>query len=226
VNSSSIVAPFTDLSGFASGKVKVIHNGITPLAASDNGAAIRNEARIPVDAFVIGTVARLAIQKRIDRLAEALALLPANVHCIVAGEGTRRAEIERVIEQYGIGSRFHLLGHRDDVANVIAAMDVYVVSSDSEGLSNAMLEAMSAGKPVVSTDVSGAADALAPSAEHDAAGIIVERSPQAIADGVSTLMRDRQLRARLADSAARRAASGFSIRQMLDEWEAFLAAAP
>lgn len=225
VNSSAMVAPFASLDGFDAERVHVIHNGVTAPVTRRNPLLIRDEIGIPGDAFVIGTVARLAIQKRIDRMVEAVSLLPSDVHCIIAGEGTRRAEIETEIDKRGIRDRVHLIGHRNDVPDIMSALDVFVLSSDTEGLSNSMLEAMSLRKPVISTDVSGARDALARRDGDGPSGIIVDFSAGAIADAVNQLRADAALRARLGESAGHRAVRSFSFEVMLDRWEALLASA-
>lgn len=122
-----------------------------------------------------------------------------------------------------MGGRVHLLGQRDDIADVLDALDVFVVSSDKEGMSNAMLEAMSVGIPIVSTGVSGAADALTPTYGTDAPGIIVEFSAAAIAEAVNGILADPVLRSRMAAAARARAAEDFSMDRILDRWESFLA---
>jgi glycosyltransferase involved in cell wall biosynthesis len=222
VNSATIARSFVLLDGFESDRVRVIHNGVEPLSARKSRDVARADLGIQPGSFLIGTVARLAIQKRIDRLVEAVSLLPENVQCVVAGEGTRKAEIEAVINERGVSSRVRLLGHRNDVGDFLSALDAYVVSSDSEGLSNAMLEAMSLGKPVVSTAVSGAEDALGARSRDDAAGLIVDRTPDAIASAIRELMDHPRLAAQLGATAAHRAANEFSVERMLDEWESFL----
>jgi glycosyltransferase involved in cell wall biosynthesis len=221
VNSTSIANSFI-ASGVDGARVRVIHNGVAPLVRTVEKTQARKAFGLPPDAVVIGAAARLAIQKRIDRLAEAVAILPQNVHCIVAGEGTRRSDIESVVRQKNLSSRFHLTGHLDNIQNFLSALDIYVVSSNSEGLSNSMLEAMSLGIPVVSTDVSGARDALIAGNDSQPGGIIVERDAAAIAAGVRRLADDDVLRAAMGASARERAVGNFSLEKMLDQWERFL----
>jgi glycosyltransferase involved in cell wall biosynthesis len=222
VNARRMAKPFIDLPGFDGSKVRVIWNGVrTPRPRHDPGA-VRRELGLADKAFVIGTVGRLAKQKRIDRLIDAAALLP-DVHCVVAGDGTRRKALEERMYQKGVAGRIHFLGERDDTADVIDALDVFVVSSDTEGLSNAMLEAMSRGRPVVSTPVSGAEDALGADSNEPPAGVITEFSPESLAGAIAQLRDDRARVAVLGDSARSRAQTRFSLDRMLDSWEEFLA---
>lgn len=222
VNARRIAGSFTAIQGLDNGKLRVIPNFVSVTPGYERSIDVRREEKIPGDAFVIGTVARLAKQKRIDRLIEATSLIP-DIHCVIAGEGAMRPMLEAKVRDLGIGSRVHLLGNRDDVTGVLDSLDVFVVASDSEGLSNAMLEAMARGVPVVSTDVSGADDALARDAEGQAAGIITSFSPPAIAVEVKRLMNDAELRQAMGQEGRERAQTRFSRNAILRAWEEFLA---
>jgi glycosyltransferase involved in cell wall biosynthesis len=217
--------PFMELKGFNASKVRVIWNGVRAPQPKHEPGAVRRELGFSDDVFVIGTVSRLAKQKRIDRLIDAVASLP-DVQCIVAGDGTRRKALEEHMYRRKVADRVHFLGERDDTADVIDALDVFVVSSDTEGLSNAMLEAMSRGCAVVSTPVSGADDALAGDASDPPAGIVTEFRSQSIAEAIAQLRDDPARRSSLGDSARSRALSRFSLDRMLDSWEEFLFSLP
>jgi glycosyltransferase involved in cell wall biosynthesis len=222
VNATRIRPAFDALPGLGPGRVSVIHNGVDAPLRQQVAGAVRAELGIAPDAPVVGAVARLAPQKRLDRLLRAVAALPADVHCIVAGDGEERAPLAALADELGIAGRVHFLGHRDDTGDVLAALDVYVVSSDREGLSNAMLEALAAGVPVVSTPVSGADDALEPLADGTAPGVVIGFSVDALAATLRHLLADAELRARMAVAARARAAERFSVDAMLDRWEAVL----
>jgi glycosyltransferase involved in cell wall biosynthesis len=223
VNANRIADAFRALRASGEYDVRVIPNSVPATAHASRSAKVRLELGIPATAFVIGTVARLAKQKRIDRLVETTSLLDG-VHCIIAGDGTRRAEVEAKIRELAVQHRVHLLGNRDDVSDVMDALDVFVVASDSEGLSNAMLEAMERGVPVVSTDVSGAEDALGPDDARRSAGFITPFTASALADAVNRLMRDADLRHAMGEEARTRVATRFSRAAMLSAWEEFLGA--
>ena len=225
VNARRIVAPFATLDGFAAERVALIHNGVSIPEARERGSALRSELGIAPDCVVVGTIARLAIQKRIDRLLEVAALLPDNVHVVVAGDGTRREDLEQLSAQRGLTGRVHFLGHRDDKEAVFDVLDLFVITSDTEGLSNAMLEAMARGIPVVSTPVSGAAEALLADESGPATGIVTEFEADTIAAAIVPLIGDPEQRAALGAAARERAKRLFSIETMLDKWEAFLAPA-
>ena len=206
----------------AAERVVVIYNGVPTLPAQTPTRDIRAEYGIPRAAIVVGAVARLAQQKRLERLVEAITLLPVNVHALIVGDGEERAALEAAIARHGVSDRVHLAGQQDDIAAFHAAMDVFVVCSDQEGMANAMLEAMAAGVPVVSTPVSGAAEALEPAPGGVGPGLIADGfSPDVIAVELRALTDDTQLRAAMS-VAAIRASERFTIDRMVDSWERLL----
>jgi glycosyltransferase involved in cell wall biosynthesis len=225
VNARRMRPAFAGLPGLGPDRVVVIHNGVGVPARRRPPGAVRAALGIAPQTAAIGAIARLATQKRLDRLLRAVARLP-EVHCIVAGDGEERARLEALAAELGIESRIHFLGHRTDTGDVLDAIDLFVVSSDREGLSNSMLEALAAGVPVVSTPVSGADDALEPLANGTAPGEIVGFSADELASALRRLLADPGRRAEMADAARRRSAERFGMDAMLARWEALLAGQP
>ena len=118
----------------------------------------RREARrllgIPDGAKVVGTAARLAVQKApLDMVRAIAALGRRDVYMVWLGDGVLRAKTERLIEKEGISDRFLLVGERDDVPRLLPAFDVFAISSRWEGLPCSVVEAMTCGIPVVATAV-------------------------------------------------------------------------
>jgi glycosyltransferase involved in cell wall biosynthesis len=204
-------------------RVVTIQSGVpTPERAAPPGA-VRRALNLPASMQVIGAVARLVKQKRFDRLLYALAALPEHVHCVLAGEGEERPALEQLAQELGLQSRVHLLGWRNDVGDVLDALDVFVVSSDRESMCNAMVEAMAAGVPVVSTRVSGAVEALAPNSEGEAAGEVVGFDVAELSACLSRLLADPMRRRCMANAAARRARECYGLERLIDQWETVLA---
>jgi glycosyltransferase involved in cell wall biosynthesis len=214
---------YLSLPGWTEERIATIYNGVRQPSRTQEPGAVRRSLGLGPQHRVIGTVARLVDQKRQDRLLHALAALPADVHCILAGDGDMRKPLERLGRQLALDSRLHFLGHRDDVGDVLDAMDVFVICSDLEGMSNAMLEALAAGVPVISTPVSGAAEALRPLPGGTAPGEIVEFSSEALAAALDRLLRDPERRRAMAEAAVQHARTRFDFDRMVDEWERVLA---
>jgi len=218
VNAHSLHAPFdTSLAAGSRVRVTTIPNGVEMPHASLARAEARRALGIPGDAFVVGTVARLVTQKRIDRLLHALAV-DTRVHAVITGEGALRAELETLAATLGVRERAHFTGARENIGDVHAALDAYVVTSDQEGMSNAMLEALASGLPVVSTPVSGADEALL---GEPRCGLVVEGSPVQLASAFDTL-RDDTVRAALGAAGARVATERYGLATMVDAWHRLL----
>lgn len=197
-------------------KARVIPNGIDPadFASPTGGPALRTELGIPENAALVGSVGLLNDAKGYDLLVAAAAHLPAEVHLLIVGNGEREQALRRQAEELGLGERLHLAGWRDDLGAAHDAMDVFVLSSRWEGLPYALLEAMAAGLPCVSTDVNGSRDVFA---TDPPCGVLVPREdPVALADGLAQVLGDDSLRARLAAAGPARVAQAFTKDAMVD----------
>jgi glycosyltransferase involved in cell wall biosynthesis len=223
LNTETIRAPYlAAVPGLEPARVVTIYDSISVPEPRCTPGELRRSLGLPPEAQVFGAVARLAEQKRFDRLVRALAVLPHHVHCILAGEGGEQEPLASLSAELGVRSRLHLLGFRSDVADVLDALDVFVVSSDLEGMSNAMLEALSVGLPVISTPVSGAAEALDPLTDGVAPGEIVDFGYEAIAAALARLLADPERRRLMGEAAIQRSRERFSLGRMLDQWETVL----
>jgi glycosyltransferase involved in cell wall biosynthesis len=223
LNADAMRAPF--LAGDPAldpAKVVTILDGVRAPVRTGEPGGVRRELGIPADALVVGSVARLAGQKRFDRLLRALAMLPEPVHCLIAGDGPAMEGIRAVAAELGMLDRVHLAGFRRDVGDVLSAMDVFAISSDREGFANAMLEAMASGIPVVSTDVSGAREALDAAPGEPRVGIVTGFGEAELAEAIGGLLRDGDARRRMGEAARERALRRFGEERFLDEWERLL----
>jgi glycosyltransferase involved in cell wall biosynthesis len=207
--------------GLDPARVVAIPTGVRVPQRRKPAGALRRELGIPEEARVLGTLAHLAPHKRHERVVHVLAGLPEDVHYLAAGAGPRRAELEALAGALGVGGRLHLLGPREDVGDVLAALDLYVVSSAREGMSNAMLEALASGVPVVSTPVSGAAEALGPLGDGARPGLVVE--PEALGDAIARLLAEPAELRRMGDAARRAGRERFSYARMISDYERLLA---
>jgi glycosyltransferase involved in cell wall biosynthesis len=194
-------------------RLVMIANGVRHSPAGPSG--IREELRLgPCDRLVV-SVGNLYPVKGHQHLVDAMALLtdphPA-VHLAIAGRGDLADVLTARARERGLADRVHLLGLRSDVSAVLAAADVFVMPSLSEGLPLALLEAMFAGCPIVASDVGEVGAALA----HGDAGVLVEPgNPPQLAAAVSDLLANPARARSFGDRALRRATEVYTVSNMV-----------
>jgi glycosyltransferase involved in cell wall biosynthesis len=134
----------------------------------------------------------------------------------IAGDGPLREALVERAAALGVSDRVRLLGHRTDVEQVYAAGDVFVLSSESEGLSNTILEAMASGLPVVATRVGGADEMV----QYGVTGYLVpSRSPERLAAALKSVIGDRAAGRAMGMAGRARAEAEFSLRSMVRRYE-------
>jgi glycosyltransferase involved in cell wall biosynthesis len=150
--------------------------------------SVRRDLGLSAGDEVIGTVGRLERVKRLDILLDAVAVLdrPSAI-VVVAGEGSCRTALEARAKALGLTDRVRWLGLRNDAREIHQAFDVYVQSSETEGVSNAVLEAMALETPVVATAVGGTGELI----DDDVHGLLVPKNnPEAIAQAIARTLDD------------------------------------
>lgn len=153
-------------------------------------AQVRRELGLPGDLPLVGLVARLDHRaKGHQELFGALALLRERqpFRALIVGGGRRQAEMAQLVTELGIDHLVHFLGNRTDVPRLLAAMDLFVLPSHSEGVSLAVLEAMAAGLPVIVSRVGGLPEIVH---DGDTGLLIPPRDVQALAAALKRLLAD------------------------------------
>ena len=205
------------------GRLEVIPKGVEPPAVVPDRNRARDRYGLPRDGVVVGVVARLVPEKRIDRFIEAVARVPGCT-AIVVGDGPLRSELEEQARHLGEVDRIRFLGHLDDPWSAFAALDLLVVSSDRESMANTMLEALSIGVPILSTPVSGSYDVLVDGVDPDAppGRVVSDFHPGSLAAALQRIVHEPAQRARMAAAAAERSSSRFAMGPYVDRWESTL----
>jgi glycosyltransferase involved in cell wall biosynthesis len=141
------------------------------------------------------------------------------VEFVLAGDGPLRPEIERQAAELGLTERVIFLGDRRDISAVLASIDVAVLTSDSESLSNVILESMAAGLPVVAYNVGGNVELVDPLANDQRGALVAARNESEFARAVLRLLSDANLRRQQGENARRFVEENFSLVRILQRYE-------
>jgi glycosyltransferase involved in cell wall biosynthesis len=196
--------------GLAEDKVVVIGNGLPASAFAETPCALPRRPGL----LRVGMIARMnARAKNHSTFLRAAARLQGkftNLEFVLVGDGPLRTELEREAESLGVAGQVRFLGDRRDIAAILASLDVSVLPSASESLSNAILESMAAGVPVAATRVGGNPELIT---EDRGVLFAPENLDEAVA-AIETLLRDPARRAELGSNARRFTQAHFGAEGM------------
>lgn len=209
------------LGGHARSRIDVIGNGV-PIPDALTAAARENlrEHLGVVDGRCLALfVGRLVDQKNIACLLDALAMLPASRRPVLAlaGDGPLRMSLSERADALGIRDQVRFLGERADTTQLMQAADMLILPSHEEGLSNALLEAMAAGCPVIASAVGGNLELI----DHEHTGLLFpDDSRVVLAEAMSRLIDDPVLRQRLSQQALQKVERQHSIAALVKATQA------
>jgi len=222
------VSVFDRNRGLASGighpsQYRVLRSGIdASLYVAPVGARERLRATLGVapQDVLVGSIANFKPQKGpldfIEAARRARSSEP-RLRFFMAGDGALRPAVERAIVDADLGGAVHLLGWRDDVPELLASMDILLLTSLFEGLPRVVLQAMAASVPVVATDTGGVAEVVI---ERETGRLVPPGVPAAAAEAIVALARDEGMRRRIATAARSRLGDEFDNRRMVRDLEA------
>jgi len=171
-------------------KVSVMENSVDYerfTKVSISKADAKQMLGLPPDAFVFGTVGRLAPTKGLSYLIEAFSKVKEKIpsaHLVLFGDGACRAELEQHASNLSCRDLIHFLGHRDNIEQLIKGMDVFILSSIAEGMPRAILEAMAAGIPCIATEAGGIPEIIN---SRDVGILVPPMDENALAEAMITL---------------------------------------
>ncbi|MFM9941661.1 MAG: glycosyltransferase [Hyphomicrobiaceae bacterium] len=223
-NSRRVVADLLD-EGCPRNRLGLIYNGtdLTAFDADLDRAAMRHSLGVGPEDLMAVMVANLITYKGHFDLFRALALakprLARPVKIILAGRDDGiQAELTAEAKRLGISENVSFLGLRSDVAAILKAADIGLLTSHEEGFANAVIEGMAAGLPMLVTDVGGNAEAVLDGVN----GLVVPaRSPEPLAEALVRLAGDDDLRARFGAKSRARAEQHFTLEACVDRYQAF-----
>ena len=209
--------------GLKTDALSMLYNGIDAnLWRRENGNAIlREELGLNQNDFLIGTVARIDYDKDLPTFFKVVKLLVAqvpNVRFVIVGDGKgdELAKAKHQAEQIGLKDSISFTGHRDDLLNVYPSLDIFLMTSITEGLPNTILEAMAMEVPVVSTSVGGVPELIV-DGEH---GFLCSvGDAEALSRKVIELIQNSGLRIKFAQNARKRVEEDFSFDQRVRRLE-------
>ncbi len=202
-------------------KVEVVPNGIRTDSpeGSPSPESIRAAQGIPENALVIGTVGRMAEVKRQDLILHAMAKLSKaipNVHALLVGDGDQRGKLQELADELGIANRVHFAGYQASPEHYLKAMDVFALTSRSEGFPVSLLEAWLAGVPTVCSAVGGIPNVVT----HDVDGLLFPSGDEGtLVALLSHILTDRDTRVRLGQAGNRIVHERYSLNRMATEYE-------
>jgi glycosyltransferase involved in cell wall biosynthesis len=206
-------------------KCSFVPNGIDTSRFSQvpNAVATRRTcAGIPAAALVVGTVGRLTEVKRQSSLIRGFAALLSQLptipfHLLVVGDGPERANLESLTDELGIRNRVTFSGYQPQPENYLGLMDIFVLTSRSEGMPLAVLEAWAAGLPVVATRVGGLPQLI----QHGITGLLVEfDNISELTTSLGQLASNRDLACRLGTAGKQVVSEHYDVQRMWDKYQA------
>jgi glycosyltransferase involved in cell wall biosynthesis len=194
-------------------KVRVVHNGVDleRFAPREPSGPLRRALGVADGARVVVSVGRFVAFKGYAHLLDAAALLDARspgVHWVLVGEGELRDGLEAQTRRLGLAPQVHFTGWRDDIPDLLALGDCFVLPSVEEPFGRVLIEAMAMARPIVATDAGGVPEIVV----HGETGLLVPpAAPDRLAAAVGALLGDPPRAARLGAAGRRRAESAFSL---------------
>jgi len=199
-------------------KLETVYNGIdlNKFRVHPGSAGIRRELGVAAGAPLVGTVGRLDWYKAHQHFIQAAKLVKEampGARFLIAGEGAERAKLEAQVKELGLEEDVIFAGQRRDIPDILAGLDVFALSSVSEGFGRGIVEAMACGKPVVATMVGGIPEVV----EDGLTGKLVPAGdPAALAGAITGFLKDKELAAAMG-AAGRKRAERFSIGRNVEK---------
>ena len=198
-------------------KIQVLYNGID--SEKINSFSHRDEIRKTFGVYesqlVIGTVGRLATVKDHETLIRCFKLIYevfSQSKLVIVGEGPEKNKLRSLVTELGLSDKVLFTGERRDVPALLSGMDIFVLSSISEGTSITLLEAMAAGIPVVATSVGGNKEVI----ENGVTGLLIPpKDPEMMAEAIHTLFSDKMMAQSFSAAGKKMVAEKFSIKNMV-----------
>ena len=216
LSASDAIARILRADGIPAAQIVTVHEGIDVERITNiEPASVHAAFWLPTHAPVVGNIGALVAHKGQRHLIDAAAILHREVpdaRVVILGEGELRAALEHQVRHLHLEKHVLLPGFRDDVLALLKGVDIFVMSSETEGLGTSILDAMACGRPVVGTRAGGIPEVV----EDGVTGLLVEpRDPKSLAQAITTLLQDEALRTRMGAAGLARARERFTVDRMV-----------
>ncbi len=216
-NSPSVIEHLARFAHIPRDRLRLVRGGIDVARIDAAKQANKEELGLPHDVPIILWVGRLDPSKGLFQLVASFDAVQkkSKAHLVLVGDGQLREQLRHEIAKRNLQSSVHLLGSRNDVPSLLKIADLFVFPSMTEGLPNALLEAMAAGCAIVTTDVPGCRDLI----ENERTGLVVPYGDtQRLADAMLRLLNDARLARQFGSNAMQSVEANWRIDRMFAEY--------
>ncbi len=207
--------------GIEKSKCVVVYNGIDSNTIPQvSRKEIRTAWGISDSEIVIGTVGSLIKRKQIKDLVESIAVMAGiseqPMKCMIVGKGSEKGNLVEMVKRKNLGGSVIFTGFQSDAISYINALDIFVLTSKSEGLPRVILEAMLMGKPVIASDITGPSELVV---EGDTGFLVPVGKTEAIAGAIIRLTENAALREQMGEKAKERVIRNFPVEKYVNDVE-------
>lgn len=211
---SNFVKEYLKKAGVKEEKLLTIHTGVDVKSFQVDGDKLRDELGVDKNVVLVGIVAVLRAAKRHDDLLKAFSMIDSDARLVIIGSGPREEHIKNLIRELKLEGRVHMLGHREDIKEIMHELDVFALPSKQEALGTAIIEASSAGVATLGSSAGGISECVGDG------GLIFEAlNVDDLKEKLGRLMDDKNLRESLGKKAKELAQKSFSIETMKKQTE-------
>ena len=211
-NSESLKVFYQKELGIPEEKIKVIYSPINTNSDNSKPVSFAKEGY-----FIIGTVCRLAPEKRVGDIIKAISILKNKnykLKTLIIGDGPEKKQLLSLVKKLNLTNNVIFVGEQKNVNSWMKVFDVFVLVSDYEGMSNALLEAMFASLPVIGTDLSENREIIK---DNENGLLTPARNPEILAEKIISIIENQDLKNKLSENAKRFVSENFSLQNFIEK---------
>ena len=198
-------------------KLQTIYTGVdTDKFVPKEEKILKKELNLEEDTILVGIVAVLRGAKRHKDLIEAISQIDANVKLVIIGSGPQEENIKKIISEKNLKNRVIMLGHKENIHNLLPSLDIFVLPSNMEALGTSILEASSCGIPCIGSRVGGIPECII---DNETGFLFENQNVKELKDRLEKLIKDKELRTKFGKNARELIVNNFSVKTMIKQTE-------